>query len=114
MGEADWAAVRPNLKTVAEAADWWAILHGHVEQSAAEEDRAFLAAAATSLADPLNDRSHHVRRCSRIPAVNNQKSRFDAMWIVARIIHACTTLRRSNARVRSCRRNPWRRVRREM
>jgi glutamyl-tRNA synthetase len=46
MAEADWEAIRPNLKTVAEAADWWEILHGHVEQAAAEADRAFLAAAA--------------------------------------------------------------------
>ncbi len=46
MGEADWTAIRPNLRSVAEAADWWDILHGHVEQGAAEEDRPFLAAAA--------------------------------------------------------------------
>ncbi|HYD13490.1 MAG TPA: glutamate--tRNA ligase [Allosphingosinicella sp.] len=46
MAEADWDAIRPNLKTVAEAADWWEILHGHVEQAAAEEDRSFLAEAA--------------------------------------------------------------------
>jgi glutamyl-tRNA synthetase len=46
MGEADWAALRPNLRTVAEAADWWAILHGHVEQPAADEDRPLIEAAA--------------------------------------------------------------------
>lgn len=46
MGEDDWIAIRPNLKSVAEAADWWDILHGHVEHEAAAEDRAFLAAAA--------------------------------------------------------------------
>lgn len=46
MTAADWAALRPNLARVAEAADWWEILHGHVERSAAPEDRAFLAAAA--------------------------------------------------------------------
>ncbi|HTU09389.1 MAG TPA: glutamate--tRNA ligase [Allosphingosinicella sp.] len=46
MAAADWDAIRPNLKQVAEAADWWDILHGHVEQAAAEEDRGFLAAAA--------------------------------------------------------------------
>ena len=50
MGEADWAAIRPNLKTAAEAADWWAILHGHVEQAPADEDRSFLAAAAEAAA----------------------------------------------------------------
>jgi glutamyl-tRNA synthetase len=48
MAQADWAAIRPNLRTVAEAADWWDILHGHVEQAADEADRAFLAAAAAA------------------------------------------------------------------
>jgi len=46
MAEADWTAIRPNLAKVAEAADWWEILHGHIEQAAGEEDRDFLAAAA--------------------------------------------------------------------
>ena len=46
MGEQDWAAVRLNLGRVAEAAEWWEILHGHVECAAAPEDRAFLASAA--------------------------------------------------------------------
>jgi glutamyl-tRNA synthetase len=46
MGEADWAAIRPNLAKVADAAAWWDILHGHVEQDSAPDDRDFLAAAA--------------------------------------------------------------------
>ncbi len=46
MAAADWEAVRPNLKTVAEAADWWDILHGHVEVRAPDEDRGFLSQAA--------------------------------------------------------------------
>ncbi|TFI56971.1 glutamate--tRNA ligase [Sphingomonas parva] len=50
MGAEDWAAIRPNLKSVAEAGDWWAILHGHVEAAAPEEDRAFLAQAADAAA----------------------------------------------------------------
>ncbi|HEX8124764.1 MAG TPA: glutamate--tRNA ligase [Allosphingosinicella sp.] len=49
MGPDDWAALRPNLKSVAEAADWWEILHGHVEAEAAAEDRALIAAAAETL-----------------------------------------------------------------
>ena len=53
MAEADWEAVRPNLSQVADAADWWEILHGHVERAAPEEDRAFLAAAAEA-ADGLD------------------------------------------------------------
>lgn len=46
MAAADWEAIRPNLKRVAEAGQWWEILHGHVEQAAAVEDCDFLAAAA--------------------------------------------------------------------
>jgi glutamyl-tRNA synthetase len=46
MGPDDWEAIRPNLKTVAEAADWWEILHGHVELGAAGEESDFLAEAA--------------------------------------------------------------------
>jgi glutamyl-tRNA synthetase len=46
MSEADWLAVRPNLRTVAEAASWWGILHGHVEAAADPSDAEFLAAAA--------------------------------------------------------------------
>ena len=48
MSAADWAAIRPNLRQVGEAADWWEILHGHVALAAAEEDRAFLAGAAAA------------------------------------------------------------------
>jgi glutamyl-tRNA synthetase len=51
MGEADWAAIRPNLGSVAEAADWWEILHGHVERGAPDEDRDLLAAAAAAAAE---------------------------------------------------------------
>jgi glutamyl-tRNA synthetase len=46
MSADDWEAIRPNLKSAAEAADWWAILHGHVEQAADPQDRELLAAAA--------------------------------------------------------------------
>ena len=48
IGADDWIALRPNLKSVAEAADWWAILHGHVERQADEEDREFLRTAAAA------------------------------------------------------------------
>jgi len=50
MAEADWAAIRPNLKSLGEAADWWEILHGHVERAAPAEDRPLLAAAAEAAA----------------------------------------------------------------
>jgi glutamyl-tRNA synthetase len=51
MSAQDWAAIRPNLRTVAEASDWWAILHGHVEAEVAPEDSGFLAAAAAAAAE---------------------------------------------------------------
>jgi glutamyl-tRNA synthetase len=50
MGPDDWATIRPNLKSVAEAADWWDILHGHVEAKAADEDRPLIEAAVEGLA----------------------------------------------------------------
>ncbi|MEP9358983.1 glutamate--tRNA ligase [Sphingomonas sp. KR3-1] len=46
MTEAGWEAIRPNLSTVAEAADWWQVVEGPVTAEIAEEDRAFLAQAA--------------------------------------------------------------------
>jgi glutamyl-tRNA synthetase len=51
MGAGDWEAIRPNLKAVAEASDWWDILHGHVEHAPAEEDADFLEAAARAAAE---------------------------------------------------------------
>ena len=51
MDPEDWAAIRPNLKAVAEAADWWEILHGHVEAKATEEDRPLIEAATEALAE---------------------------------------------------------------
>jgi glutamyl-tRNA synthetase len=47
MGEAAWLAIRPNLTTVAEAADWWRIVTGPVDSGAAEKgDAAYLQQAA--------------------------------------------------------------------
>jgi glutamyl-tRNA synthetase len=46
MSAADWDAIRPNLRSIGEAAEWWEILHGHVARGADEEDWAFLAGAA--------------------------------------------------------------------
>ncbi|MGE4322513.1 MAG: glutamate--tRNA ligase [Sphingobium sp.] len=46
MGEAAWAAIRPNLETVTQAADWWRVVTGPIDAPAPdEEDRAFLARA---------------------------------------------------------------------
>jgi len=46
MTEAAWEAIRPNLATVADAADWWRVIQGPVESQPLEEDRAFLLQAA--------------------------------------------------------------------
>jgi glutamyl-tRNA synthetase len=51
MGEAGWEAIRPNLAHIGEAAEWWGVVTGRLEQSPfSDEDRAFLAQAADALA----------------------------------------------------------------
>ncbi len=50
MTAAAWDAVRPNLEIVAQAADWWAVITGPLAPPAlTEEDRAYVAQAATTL-----------------------------------------------------------------
>ncbi|OYX47694.1 MAG: glutamate--tRNA ligase [Sphingomonadales bacterium 32-64-22] len=50
MGEAGWLAIRSNIETVAEAADWWSVVTGPIESGdLSDEDRAFLARAAELL-----------------------------------------------------------------
>ncbi|MEE2915986.1 MAG: glutamate--tRNA ligase, partial [Pseudomonadota bacterium] len=47
MDAAAWEAVRPNLSTVAEAADWWAVVEGPVAAPAPDaDDAAYLQKAA--------------------------------------------------------------------
>ena len=46
MGAAEWAAVRPNLQTIAEAADWWGVIEGPIVAERDPADAEFLAAAA--------------------------------------------------------------------
>ncbi len=46
MDAAAWEAVRPNLKTIADAADWWQVIEGPVEAANAPEDADFLVEAA--------------------------------------------------------------------
>jgi len=47
MDRATWEAVRPNLHSVAEAAEWQRVIDGPVVATVAEEDQAYLAEAAT-------------------------------------------------------------------
>lgn len=50
MGPDGWDAIRPNLASVTEAADWWQVIRGPVEQPVFDDEtRAFLAAAARLL-----------------------------------------------------------------
>lgn len=46
MGAAEWAAVRPNLSTVADAGLWWQVIAGPIALTVAPEDADYLAAAA--------------------------------------------------------------------
>jgi glutamyl-tRNA synthetase len=49
---AGWEAIRPNLTTVAEAADWWAVVEGPIAAPPVEdEDRDFLAQARAAAAN---------------------------------------------------------------
>lgn len=50
MDAAAWEAIRPNLTTVAEAADWWRVVEGPVESATAPDDAAYLAEARDTLA----------------------------------------------------------------
>ena len=53
MTEATWQAIRPNLDTVAEAGDWWAVIEGPVQPAdPGAEDRDYLA-RATDIARQL-------------------------------------------------------------
>lgn len=45
MDASAWNAVRPNLETVGQAADWWGVIDGSVAVTADPEDREFVAQA---------------------------------------------------------------------
>jgi len=45
MDDAAWQAIRPNLTTIAGAADWWHVVEGPISATADPEDREFLDAA---------------------------------------------------------------------
>lgn len=51
MDASAWEAIRPNLETVAQAADWWQVVEGRVTSEAAPEDRDYLAEARALLAE---------------------------------------------------------------
>lgn len=45
IDRAGWEAIRPNLSTLADAADWWHVVEGPIAAAADADDRDFLAAA---------------------------------------------------------------------
>lgn len=50
IDEAGWHAIRPNLAHINEAADWWRLVTGPIAAPAfSDDDKAFLASAATTL-----------------------------------------------------------------
>ena len=51
MDATAWDAVRPNLKTIADAADWWHVIEGPVDATNAPEDAEFIAEAAALAAN---------------------------------------------------------------
>ncbi|HEY0624636.1 glutamate--tRNA ligase [Sphingomonas sp.] len=50
MDAAGWRAIRPNLSTLAEAADWWQVVQGPVTAATDPDDAEFLARAADAAA----------------------------------------------------------------
>ncbi|MGN6269447.1 MAG: glutamate--tRNA ligase [Sphingomonas sp.] len=75
MDEAAWAAIRPNLSTVAEAADWWHVVEGPIAPIVAAEDRAYLAEAhaAAAAIDWANDPWHALT--AELKATTGRKGR---------------------------------------
>ena len=49
MTEEGWSVIRPNVSTIAEAADWWHVVEGPVAAEIASEDRPYLATAVAVL-----------------------------------------------------------------
>ncbi len=54
MGAEAWDAIRPNLHTVAEAADWWAVVTGPITAPAFDEETAAFLAQAAAVAGGLD------------------------------------------------------------
>ncbi|PZQ61898.1 MAG: glutamate--tRNA ligase [Sphingomonas taxi] len=54
MDEAAWHAVRPNLETIAGAAEWWHVIEGPVDAPAAGDDAGYLAQAAAVAAGAID------------------------------------------------------------
>lgn len=75
FGEAVWLAVRGNVTTLADAADWQAVIMGPLRSQAAEEDRGFLHAAAEQLAELDWDPTIWARWIGALKAGTDRKGR---------------------------------------
>ena len=77
MGEAAWEAVRPNLVTLADAADWWQVIEGPVavKPVGGDEDATYLdqALAASAAIDWASDPWHALT--SRLKAETGRKGK---------------------------------------
>jgi glutamyl-tRNA synthetase len=50
MNATAWEAIRPNIETLADVSDWWAVVKGPIAAVIAEEDQAYVAEAAEAAA----------------------------------------------------------------
>ena len=76
MDEAAWEAIRPNLETVAGAAEWWRIVTGPIDAPApAEEDRDFLVFAHAVLSESDFDAAIWRSLTDRLKAQTGRKGK---------------------------------------
>ena len=76
MSAAAWDAVRPNLAHVDEAAAWWGVITGPVTAPAlTDEDRAFVAAAADTLAVQVWDETPWAALTGALKASTGRKGK---------------------------------------
>ena len=76
MDEAAWEAIRPNLETVAGAAEWWRIVTGPIDAPApAEEDRDFLVLAHAVLSESDFDAAIWRSLTDRLKAQTGRKGK---------------------------------------
>jgi len=76
MTEPAWEAIRPNLETVEQVADWWRIVTGPIDAPApAEEDRDFIKAAHQALAEAAFDDAIWKTLTDRLKAETGRKGK---------------------------------------
>ncbi|OYY78248.1 MAG: glutamate--tRNA ligase [Sphingomonas sp. 28-62-20] len=78
MDAPTWQTIRPNIKIIAEAADWWRVIEGPVETMSAPEDQAFLAEAKALAAalDWAGDPWHALTAALKVSSGRSGKALF--------------------------------------